>query len=90
MAISGSLSRPQARAVVTQTNFENDEAVGYLADRLALLGVETELRKAGARAGDEVHIGKGSRAVIFIGTHRFCRCEASTNAPGVGAAATYA
>lgn len=50
---------------VTQTNFENDEAVGFLADRLAKLGVEDELRKAGARAGDEVHIGRGDDAVIF-------------------------
>jgi GTP-binding protein len=50
---------------VMQTNFENDEAVGFLADRLAGLGVEKELHKAGARAGDEVHIGKGDDAVIF-------------------------
>ena len=50
---------------VRQTNFENDEAVGYLADRLAGIGVEDELRKAGARAGDEVHIGRGDDAVIF-------------------------
>lgn len=50
---------------VAQTNFENDEAVGYLADRLASLGVEDELKRAGARAGDEVHIGKGANAVIF-------------------------
>ncbi|MCI1984736.1 MAG: GTPase ObgE [Bifidobacteriaceae bacterium] len=50
---------------VMQTNFENDEAVGYLADRLAGIGVEDELRKAGARAGDEVHIGPGDDAVIF-------------------------
>jgi GTP-binding protein len=50
---------------VTQTDFDNDEAVGYLADRLAGIGVENELRKAGARAGDEVHIGRGDDAVIF-------------------------
>ena len=31
-----------------QTNFDNDEAVGYLADRLAKLGVEDELRHKGA------------------------------------------
>ena len=30
---------------VMQTNFDNDEAVGYLADRLAKLGVEDELRR---------------------------------------------
>ena len=35
---------------VRQTNFDNDEAVGYLADRLARLGVEEALAKAGRRA----------------------------------------
>ena len=42
---------------IQQTDFNNDEAVGYLADRLARLGVEDELFKAGARAGDAVVIG---------------------------------
>ncbi|MFD2767817.1 GTPase ObgE [Micromonospora eburnea] len=42
---------------VRQTNFDNDEAVGYLADRLARLGVEEKLAKAGAQAGDLVRIG---------------------------------
>ncbi|MET7397685.1 GTPase ObgE [Dactylosporangium sp. NPDC005572] len=42
---------------VRQTNFDNDEAVGYLADRLARLGVEEALRKAGASPGDPVRIG---------------------------------
>ncbi|MET8912280.1 GTPase ObgE [Micromonospora sp. NPDC004551] len=42
---------------VKQTNFDNDEAVGYLADRLARLGVEEKLAKAGAQAGDLVRIG---------------------------------
>lgn len=50
---------------VVQTNFDNDEAVGYLADRLAKLGVEEALRKNGARPGDEVRIGRGARAVAF-------------------------
>ena len=50
---------------VQQTNFDNDEAVGYLADRLAKLGVEDELRRKGAKPGDEVRIGKGDRAVDF-------------------------
>lgn len=49
---------------VRQTDFGNDEAVGYLADRLARLGVEDELAKAGAVAGDEVVIG-GEDAVVF-------------------------
>lgn len=50
---------------VRQTDFANDEAVGYLADRLARLGVETELYKVGAVAGDEVVIGDGPDGVIF-------------------------
>ncbi|MFI7516934.1 GTPase ObgE [Micromonospora echinofusca] len=43
---------------VRQTNFDNDEAVGYLADRLARLGVEEKLGKAGAEPGDLVRIGE--------------------------------
>ncbi|MET8179536.1 GTPase ObgE [Streptomyces sp. NPDC005336] len=50
---------------VRQTDFANDEAVGYLADRLGRLGVEEELTKAGARAGDEVVIGPEDDAVVF-------------------------
>jgi GTPase len=43
---------------VRQTDFTNDEAVGYLADRLNRLGVEEQLAKAGARDGDAVTIGE--------------------------------
>ena len=50
---------------IQQTDFNNDEAVGYLADRLARLGVEDELFKAGARAGDAVVIGENDNSVIF-------------------------
>jgi GTP-binding protein len=42
---------------VLQTDFGNDEAVGYLADRLARLGVEKKLAEMGAEAGAEVIIG---------------------------------
>ncbi|MGE2690885.1 GTPase ObgE [Mycolicibacterium pulveris] len=42
---------------VNQTDFDNDEAVGYLADRLARLGVEDELLRLGARPGCAVTIG---------------------------------
>src|SRR5437763_6888964 len=45
------------RRWVLQTDFTNDEAVGYLADRLARLGVEDALAGLGARAGAEVTIG---------------------------------
>ncbi|MEV7476517.1 GTPase ObgE [Streptomyces halstedii] len=50
---------------IRQTDFNNDEAVGYLADRLNRLGVEDALRKAGARAGDGVAIGPEDNAVVF-------------------------
>ncbi|MFH8632801.1 GTPase ObgE [Streptomyces lydicus] len=50
---------------VRQTDFSNDEAVGYLADRLSRLGVEAALLKAGARAGDGVAIGPEDNAVVF-------------------------
>jgi GTP-binding protein len=42
---------------IRQTNFANDEAVGYLADRLARLGVEEALAKQGAVRGAAVTIG---------------------------------
>jgi len=45
------------RRWVLQTDFTNDEAVGYLADRLARLGVEDELAEQGAVEGAEVSIG---------------------------------
>lgn len=45
---------------IIQTDFENDEAVGYLADRLARMGVEDELFKKGARPGCTVSIGEVS------------------------------
>ena len=48
-----------------QTDFANEEAVGYLADRLAKLGVEEALAKAGADDGAEVLIGNGDDAVVF-------------------------
>ncbi|TNU74017.1 GTPase ObgE [Miniimonas arenae] len=50
---------------VRQTDFANDEAVGYLADRLARLGVEDQLAKAGALPGDTVVIGALVGGVIF-------------------------
>jgi GTP-binding protein len=43
---------------VRQTDFTNDEAVGYLADRLNRLGVEEALARAGAHEGDAVTIGE--------------------------------
>jgi GTP-binding protein len=42
---------------VRQTDIDNAEAVGYLADRLQRLGVEDELTKLGAERGAAVTIG---------------------------------
>lgn len=50
---------------VRQTDFANDEAVGYLADRLNRLGVEEALFKAGAVPGSTVLIGPADNAVVF-------------------------
>ncbi len=49
---------------VAQTQFGNEEAVGYLGDRLAKIGLEDALYKAGATAGSTVVIGPG-KGVIF-------------------------
>jgi GTP-binding protein len=50
---------------VRQTDFGNDEAVGYLADRLNRLGVEDRLLELGAEIGDDVVIGERDNAVVF-------------------------
>lgn len=50
----------KAERWIRQTDFENDEAVGYLSDRLEKAGVEDALRKIGAREGDVVTIGEVS------------------------------
>ncbi|PIF03197.1 MAG: hypothetical protein CSA63_02255 [Propionibacterium sp.] len=49
---------------VRQTDFNNPEAVGYLADRLNRIGIEAELTELGAEPGDAVAIG-GADAVVF-------------------------
>ena len=48
---------PRPERWIKQTPFDNDEAVGYLADRLNRLGVEAELVKLGAVPGAPVTIG---------------------------------
>jgi GTP-binding protein len=50
---------------IRQTDFTNDEAVGYLADRLERLGVEEALIEAGADVGVEVVIGSMENGYIF-------------------------
>ncbi len=50
---------------IRQTDFSNDEAVGFLADRLNRLGVEAKLLALGAVEGDPVLIGDVANAVVF-------------------------
>jgi GTP-binding protein len=50
---------------VRQTDFSNDEAVGFLADRLNRLGIEARLVALGAVEGDTVLIGHPDDAVVF-------------------------
>jgi GTP-binding protein len=56
---------PKPERWVRQTDFSNDEAVGFLADRLNRLGVETRLLALGAVEGDAVLIGEPDDAVVF-------------------------
>ncbi|MCZ4497939.1 MAG: obg [Marmoricola sp.] len=50
---------------IRQTDFSNEEAVGFLADRLNRLGVEAKLIELGATEGDSVLIGHPDNAVVF-------------------------
>ena len=50
---------------IRQTDFSNDEAVGFLADRLNRLGVEAKLLSMGAQEGEAVLIGDPENAVVF-------------------------
>ena len=50
---------------IRQTDFSNEEAVGFLADRLNALGVEKKLVEMGAHEGDAVLIGHPDNAVVF-------------------------
>ncbi|MGB3414000.1 MAG: GTPase ObgE, partial [Microbacteriaceae bacterium] len=49
---------------VLQTDFANEEAVGYLADRLQRINIDKELFKAGAIAGATVYIGADNSMVF--------------------------
>jgi GTP-binding protein len=54
------------RLWVLQTDFGNDEAVGYLSDRLEKLGVEDELAKLGANEGDEVRVSLVNPRAFYL------------------------
>jgi len=49
---------------VKQTDFQNEEAIGYLAERLERIGVEDALFRAGATPGSTVMIGAGE-GIVF-------------------------
>jgi GTP-binding protein len=44
--------------IAAQTDFENEESAERFQHDLARLGIETELRRRGVRAGDTVRIGR--------------------------------
>ena len=67
---------------VAQTDFNNEEAVGYLADRLAKLGIEQELFKAGAVPGATVMIGEGAGMVFDWDPTLTSAAELMTSARG--------
>ncbi|TLP79443.1 GTPase ObgE [Nesterenkonia sphaerica] len=50
---------------ILQTDFNNDEAVGYLADRLQAIGIEDELFRLGAVPGESVVVGAEEDGVVF-------------------------
>ncbi|GGO87920.1 GTPase Obg [Nocardioides phosphati] len=50
---------------IRQTDFSNEEAVGFLADRLNRLGVEKRLGELGAVEGDAILIGAEDNSVVF-------------------------
>jgi GTP-binding protein len=50
------VGRPAQRAVAVN-DLTNDDALAYVQSRLAKLGVNKALARAGARTGDIVHIG---------------------------------
>jgi GTPase len=55
---SWEVKNPKILRMVRMTEFTNDEAVDHLRKRLTKLGVDKQLREAGAAPGDEVVIGE--------------------------------
>jgi GTP-binding protein len=70
---------------VAQTDFDNEEAVGFLADRLAKLGIEQELFKVGAVPGSPVIIGEGAGRVFDWDPTLTSAAELITSARGTDA-----
>jgi GTP-binding protein len=55
---------PKPERWVAQTDFSNQDAVGYLGERLQKIGIEDELYKKGAKRGSTVIIGE-QNGVVF-------------------------
>ena len=68
---------------VMQTNFDNDEAVGYLADRLAKLGVEDELRNKGANLATKYASARAREPWNSIGIRPLLRARKCSTAPSL-------
>ena len=66
---------------VQQTDFQNEEAVGYLADRLEKLGVEDQLFRAGAIPGATVVIGEGDGVIFDVAARGHLGRRAHDGAP---------
>ncbi len=64
-ARAGACAGEKPERWIRQTDFSNDEAVGFLSDRLNRLGVEQKLVELGAVEGDPVLIGHPDNAVVF-------------------------
>ena len=52
----GASPAPTFERMVVQTDWENEEAIIYLQHRMARMGVDDALIKAGCKNGDEVRI----------------------------------
>ena len=55
---------PKPERLVAQTDFSNQDAVGFLGERLQKIGIEDELYKKGANRGSTVIIGE-QNGVVF-------------------------
>ena len=61
---------------IMQTDFRNDEAVGYLADRLAKLGVENQTVQGRSQARRRRnHRCRRQRSGLRLGANHGCRCR---------------
>ena len=67
--------------LVVQTDWENEEALIYMQQRFARMGVDSALEAAGCRPGDEVRIS--GRAFTFEGAEEFADEEQAGSGDGM-------